>query len=402
MSTQQLKFPALHTEHTAYDFFALAKQCKDSPQPYRFVNSLSAKHVPSNPFQSIGMFSQLAKQLNHYYPERKLVIGYTESAAALAFWTDFWLKNRVNQYFQTAPKVDPGSEKDYLLLQNEHSNEPEQYLPLQGLETAIQEAKVIVFVEDELSPDNGVRALIKAMTDRFPELMSDKKFVAASIVNRLPDANLYTLLHSNICCVYLARLTEGDFAAMVKDISVEAPERINYSVFDLLGYPSWDLTEGKNLFSIPLNLPHPNHLDTRLIDKTLMSCLDNISQTIKKQHPAPFKDVLVLGTEECMVPAIMTGTHVLDFKLSKNVRVHATTRSCIGCNDKDENYPIQNGYWLPSAYGDYDTYLYDLASYETFIIASDADPASPGIAALWNLLSLYGATPDKTFYIHIT
>ena len=238
------------------------------------------------------------------------------------------------------------------------------------------------------------------MTDRFPTLMSDKKFVAASIVNRVSDADLFTMLYSNIRCIYLARLPEDDYEAIVKDIPTEAPEQIDYSAFDLLGYPEWGLTEGTNLFTVSLKLPQPNSLDPELIEK-LLQPLGNIIQTIKEQSDRPPKDVLVLGTEECMAPAILTGTHVIDFKLSENVRVHATTRSRIDCTDKNEHYPLQNGHWLPSVYGDYDTYLYDLASYETFIIVSDADPASPGVTALWNLLSLYGATPDKTYYIHI-
>lgn len=400
MTTPRLKFPILHTEHTAYDFISLAKQGNNPLQPYTFVNFLSAKHVPCNPLRSIEMFSRLAQQLNHYYPERKLVIGCTESAAALAFFTDRWLENRVDLYFQAAYKIDPAKKKDYLLFEQKHSPEAEQYLPLQGLEVAIQEAETIVFVEDELSSGNRVYALIKAMTDRFPTLMHDKKFVAASIVNRVPENDLYTLLYSNIRCIYLARLPEDDFEAAIKDISAEAPERIDYSVFDLLGYPAWNLTEGENLFNISLNSPKPNNLDPALIE-TKLKGLGDIVHTIKAQFKRMPKDVLVLGTEECMVPAILTGTHVINFELSKNVRVHATTRSCMDCNDKDEYYPLQNGHWLPSAYGDYDTYLYDLAPYKVFIIVSDADPASPGITALWKLLSLYGATPKGTYYIHI-
>lgn len=400
MATQQLKFPVLHTESTAYNFVSLAKQHNQANQPYLFVNHLSAKHVPCHPLKAIRMFARLAHQLNQYYPERKLVIGVSEAAAAVTFFTDRWLSNRVYQYFQTTHHIDSADSKDYLSFHGPHDQGPEQYLPLHGLETAIQEAETIVFVDDELLTGGTVRALIRAMTIRFPTLMADKKFVAASIVNQVADSALYSLLYSNIRCLYLAKVPEDDFKNLVKGIPTEAPERIDYSVFDRLGYPTMDFVEGKNLFTVSLNLPKSNILDPELTE-TKLEALRPIVQEIKAKFKHLPKDVLVMGTEECIAPAILAGNYALDFKLSENVRVHSTTCIPIECTDKEERYPIQNGHWLPSVYGNYDTYLYDLASYDAFIIVSDADPASPGVTALWKLLSLYGATPDKTYYIHI-
>ena len=108
--------------------------------------------------------------------------------------------------------------------------------------------------------------------------------------------------------------------------------------------------------------------------------------------------ILVLGTEECMYPALKLGAVLEDMGLSYHVRCHATTRSPIGvCTD--ENYPITSGYKLNSFYDiNRPTYIYNLCEYDTVVVVTDTF-----VKEFTALESLVGALPNKKavqlFYI---
>ena len=93
--------------------------------------------------------------------------------------------------------------------------------------------------------------------------------------------------------------------------------------------------------------------------------------------------ILVLGTEECMYPALRLGAVLEDMGQNYHVRCHATTRSPIGvCTD--ENYPITSGYKLNSFYDiNRPTYIYNLCEYDTVVVVTDI------IAAILALLTIY-------------
>ena len=78
---------------------------------------------------------------------------------------------------------------------------------------------------------------------------------------------------------------------------------------------------------------------------------------------------LVLGTEECMYPALRLGEGLE--RLGAEVCCHATTRSPIGLCDAP-GYPIRSGWKLPSFYEEErTTYVYNLREYDTVIVVSD-------------------------------
>ena len=78
---------------------------------------------------------------------------------------------------------------------------------------------------------------------------------------------------------------------------------------------------------------------------------------------------LVLGTEECMYPALRLGERLE--RLGAEVCCHATTRSPIGLCDAP-GYPIRSGWKLPSFYEEErTTYVYNLREYDTVIVVSD-------------------------------
>ena len=85
----------------------------------------------------------------------------------------------------------------------------------------------------------------------------------------------------------------------------------------------------------------------------------------------------MLGTEEFMFPALLLARELQKTGTAEGVKFHATTRSPIGicC---EPGYPITNGVKLHSFYDkDRVAYLYDLESYDTVIIFTDAKVPAP-------------------------
>ena len=116
------------------------------------------------------------------------------------------------------------------------------------------------------------------------------------------------------------------------------------------------------------------------------------------------KDVLILGTEECMLPALLIGKAIEDEKDVKSIKCHATTRSPIGVS-KLPGYPIETGFRVHSLY-DFrrDTFIYNLQSYDVAVIISDAKGAyARGLFELSMILKEFGCQEilclaDLVFY----
>ena len=84
------------------------------------------------------------------------------------------------------------------------------------------------------------------------------------------------------------------------------------------------------------------------------------------------KDILVLGTEECMLPALLIGRSIEEVNEANSINCHSTTRSPIGISDSS-NYPIRSGFRLRSFYDSQrESYIYNIRAYDIVIIVSDA------------------------------
>ena len=91
-----------------------------------------------------------------------------------------------------------------------------------------------------------------------------------------------------------------------------------------------------------------------------------IAETSVKQG----ERVLVIGTEEFMYPALLTGQEIE--KMGCDVRSHSTTRSPIAVSTEEE-YPLHCRYELRSLYDpDRKTFIYDLESYDRVIVMTDS------------------------------
>lgn len=101
------------------------------------------------------------------------------------------------------------------------------------------------------------------------------------------------------------------------------------------------------------------------------------------------QNLLVLGTEEYMYPALYTADRFEG--QGKNVRFHATTRSPVAVSTEND-YPLHTRYELRSLYdSNRTTYIYDLQKYDTVVIITDAEgDIGEGLSSLDRALKLCG------------
>ena len=104
-----------------------------------------------------------------------------------------------------------------------------------------------------------------------------------------------------------------------------------------------------------------------------------VSKIEKKMGYEHYGKLLVLGTEECMYPAIRLGEILKKDGVAKAVKVHATTRSPIIASCED-GYPLNHRYQIRSVYDkERDTYVYNLKKYDKVIVVTDTGIVAEGM-----------------------
>ncbi len=344
--------------YTAENTFVLAKRFHNLKRPYLLVNPLQAKHLPVSPSESLRMMECLGRKLAEKYPQARLVIGFAETATAIAAAAAGCLGEGC-VYIHTTREEETGS-ASWVYFNEEHSHSVEQKLSGDHLREWMSASPQIIFIDDELSTGKTLINIVDQLRELFPEIVG-KEIVAASIINRLSAANEERLAAAGIRSEYLVKLPEQDLSAAVAryEISAAVPAEEAVSPAD---YETFVL--------------EPSLMNPRLgveIARYGAHCREEADRVIGFLGGQRLEGsrVLVLGTEECMYPALVLGKMLEDRKLAASVACHATTRSPIGIC-KDAGYPIQTGYRLQSFYDpDRVTFIYNLGQYDAAVIVTD-------------------------------
>lgn len=334
----------------------VAKRYRNAKRAYLLVNPLQAKHMPVSPTEALTMMRTLGEGLKQEFPGAKLVIGFAETATALGAAVAHALGPDC-AYLTTTREAGEGSGWVHFL--EEHSHAAEQKLWGGDFVALLQNTDTVLFVDDEISTGKTLRNMARQLTERWPEL-ADKTLVAASLLNRVTPEQEKALAEAGITCRCLVRLPQEDYTARVADLTVrEAPAAIPQS----LAFRQ-ELLPGEGLSDPRKTLP---------IGVYDASC-QAVAEALVKHALGPVETLgktLVLGTEECMYPALLLGERLE--QLGAEVYCHATTRSPIGLCDAP-GYPISSGWKLPSFYEEGRvTYVYDLMPYDTVIVVSDTN-----------------------------
>lgn len=346
--------PSYTTSYTKETTLRVAKRYRNAKRAYLLVNPLQAKHMPVSPTEALTMMRTLGEGLRQEFPGARLVLGFAETATALGAA----VASRLGPdcAFLTTTR-EAGEGPGWVRFLEEHSHAAEQKLWGGDLDALLQETDTVLFVDDEISTGKTLRNMVAQLTRRWPAL-GEKTLVAASLLNRVTPEQEEALAEAGITCRCLVRLPQEDHTAQVVDWTVtEAPPAVP-----------------QNLSFRQETLPGEGLLDPR---KTLRigaydSSCQAVAEAMLSHTLGPVETLgktLVLGTEECMYPALRLGERLE--RLGAEVCCHATTRSPIGLCDAP-GYPIRSGWKLPSFYEEErTTYVYNLKEYDTVIVVSD-------------------------------
>lgn len=346
--------PSYTTSYTKETTLRVAKRYRNAKRAYLLVNPLQAKHMPVSPTEALTMMRTLGEGLQQEFPGARLVLGFAETATALGAA----VASRLGPdcAFLTTTR-EAGEGPGWVRFLEEHSHAAEQKLWGGDLDALLQKTDTVLFVDDEISTGKTLRNMVAQLTRRWPAL-GEKTLVAASLLNRVTPEQEEDLADAGITCRCLVRLPQEDHTAQVADWTVtEAPPAVP-----------------QNLSFRQETLPGEGLLDPR---KTLRigaydSSCQAVAEAMLSRALGPVETLgktLVLGTEECMYPALRLGEGLE--RLGAEVCCHATTRSPIGlCHAP--GYPIRSGWKLPSFYEEErTTYVYNLREYDTVIVVSD-------------------------------
>lgn len=350
------------------DLLRLAKRDRNPRRTYLLVNPLQGKHMPVSPTRALEMMRELGRRMAALAGDIGVVIGFAETATAVAAGAAEGLGQPCN-YIHTTREELAGD--DVVEFREEHSHAVEQRLSLQRLRTWIDGASAVAFVDDELTTGRTLLSAVDRLTAACPSVMG-KRIVAGSIINRLSDQDEAVMTRRGIRCASLLKLPPEDYTGAVEG-------------FDIAGA---DAPRGQARFVSQVAL-RPSTEDAR-VGVCLGDWLGQLRKAAERlaNSLAPHIDgkrVTVLGTEEYMLPGLILGQTLEARGAAERVRFHATTRSPIGICGA-EGYPIRAGWRLRSFYeAGRPTFIYDLEPCDIALVMTDTPNGSAMIPAVSDL-----------------
>lgn len=346
------------------DLVRIAKRENNTKRSYLVVDPLQGKHVPVEPSKALNLFKSLAEKLQGKYEgERLLLIGFAETATAIGAQAAITLGTK---YIQTTREVIPDAR--YLFFSEAHSHATEQKLVKDDIDRVINDIDRIVFIEDEVTTGNTIMNIIKIITKEYQKKI---KFAVASLLNGMTEESLKIYQDEKIELHYLVKTDHSGYGAVAEQYRCDGlyicaiPENHTHESADI------DVQSEKNMrehiISIPGWMNARRFVDAKQYEAACRKLAETvIAETGVKQG----ERVLVIGTEEFMYPALLTGYEIE--KMGCVVRSHSTTRSPIAVSTEEE-YPLHCRYELRSLYDpDRKTFIYDLENYDRVIVMTDS------------------------------
>ena len=353
------------------DLVGIAKRENNNKRKYLVVNKLQGKHVPVNPQKTLEMFDELAKLVKEEYKDEKvLLVGFAETATAIGSR----LAVDMDSYYMQTTRENIDN-VEYLYFTESHSHATEQKLIKTDLDKVIDKIERIVFVEDEVTTGNTILKIIDIIENTYEKSIA---FSVASILNGMDEASANVYASRNIKLHYLVKTNHDSYSDIADSFKGDGTYHTHFE----------DCNADIDTYTVN------GYVNARRLNKGMeyeTACEKLWEQlTIKLD----FKDegnILVLGTEECMYPAIYVADRLV--QMGHEVKTHSTTRSPIAVS-LEEKYPVHIRYQLRSVYDDERcTFIYDLKKYDKVLIVTDAkDMSAIGIKDLCGALESCGNT----------
>ena len=355
------------------DLLRLAKRHHNTRREYLLVDPLQGKHLPVSPTAALAMMGALGARMARQRPGIDLVIGFAETATAVAAAAAAAM-GRPCRYIHTTREPSGG---EVLEFQEEHSHAVEQLLRMERLGPWIAEASAVALVDDELSTGKTMVNAIGTLAGACPALRR-VPLTVASVISRLTDRRRAALSEiGDMRFVSLLDLPEADYAAAVRRYEISPASR---PLGPALPWEEARLSPGR--YDARDGVWLPDWTDA------LAAASDTLLARLAGRLEG--RRVTVLGTEEYMLPGLVLGARLEASGVAGRVRFHATTRSPIGvCHDAD--YPIRSGWRLRSFYDPSRvTYIYDLAPCDVALIVTDSRDDGAVAPAMEDLTAALG------------
>lgn len=378
----------------------VAKRENNQKRPYLVVNPLQAKHVPADPRKTLAMFDALAKLLaSEYEGEKLLLIGFAETATAIGARLAIDLGCA---YLQTTREYIKQAE--YLYFTESHSHATEQRLVKTGLLQGIEETDRVIFVEDEITTGNTIAKLVDLLRRTYRE---DLKCSVASLLNGMDKEAALRYQERKISVHYLVKTDHSKFTEIAEGFAGDGQYKAPY--FQGISEKKGPMEEKK----APAEWKKDENNNTYICHVTILGAVNarKITSGLEYQNACgrlweqvetlvqgeQGETVLVLGTEECMYPAIVTAKKLAESGC--RVKCHATTRSPIAVS-REAEYPLHCRYELQSFYErGRRTFVYDLARYDKVLVITDAAAGESYEAGMDTLCHALAASGNERIYI---
>ena len=356
------------------DLVRLAKRDNNNIRPYLYVNPIQGKHIPTNPDDTMRMCHTLANMVKEAYPsDRIFVIGFAEIATGIASGICHYLDNVI--FYQNTTREYEENE-ECLYFTESHSHATDQMLRADGIGNCLEKVDRVVFIDDEVTTGNTICKLVNILKEKYR--INKIKFSIVSILNSMTNLRVNQLENEGTECLFLSNIPFEYKKDSIMDISYEEDR-------DTLCKSDKPLDIECVEFYTRVNARKAVVFSD--YEKETERYAGEIENRIGFER---YSDILVLGTEECMYPALRLGEILNRDGAAKVVKVHATTRSPIIASGV-EDYPLNQRYRIRSVYDKTrDTYVYDLRKYDKVIVVTDTTDISEGMSDLLTVLRSVG------------
>ena len=438
--------------YTEQDLVRIARRENNNKRKYLVVNRLQGKHIPVRPHEALSMFCALADTLKGKYEnETLLVIGFAETATAVGaavaaeLGADYMqttreavpgvsylyfseehshateqklvkddidrVINRIDRIIFVEDEVTTGKTilNSIAILQNQYTK------PIKFSVASILNGMDKTALETYQKHDIELFWLVKTEHATYAETAEAYKGDGSYIVckNDIEPENRSTVQNASESDMPVTNQTGSK--RLQKDESEDGPHGIGqmHNMEHIHSAEHRCGTEGINHTEQRCSIENISHTERRCsIEKTgQIECIkinqhmdarrivnaaeyikycESLYQDIARQMELDsVQNLLVLGTEEYMYPALYTADRFEG--QGKNVRFHATTRSPVAVSTEND-YPLHTRYELRSLYdSNRTTYIYDLQKYDTVVIITDAEgDIGEGLSSLDRALKLCG------------
>lgn len=333
---------------------SIAKRENNKKRSFLIVNPSQGKHIPVKPSVCCELFRQLSLELKKYTDEdysKLLFIGFAETATAIGAGVASFFPD--SDYMQTTRETVNDTET-VAEFKEIHSHAVEQSLKCTDWKKFINGKEHIIFVEDEISTGTTIMNFVDVLR-KNGKVSDNIKFSVCSVINGMSEERENELALKGVVFRYLLK------------ISME--NHIDEPVYSE-GIPLIRNSEKINI----RYLEAENYINSRIGVKIsdYMTAVKRLSdEIISYAGDLSEKKIAVVGTEECMYPAIMTASDIED--ICKSVVTHSTTRSPVEPHNQN-GYPLKSRALLESFYQtDRKTFIYNsFYDYDTVIIITDS------------------------------